>query len=184
MRRILLLLITIILFSSCKKNPTNDFDYIEYSSFDNGNILYSIKIFPDGKINIYSYNFFRPQKKYYSVTIDKKEMDSIVSLSKQILDTKIDSVNKFDCIQCLSFCLIIKTKNRKFETKYLGEKFSNKNLPQLHRFAIQMDNLLNKQIRTIDSTFVFESISEYLLPPPPPGQSNVDIINKILPNQK
>jgi len=182
MRIISILLLFIVLFSSCKKNQKNDFEYIEYSSLGNLRVLYSLKIFPDGKSNIYTYNVSRDRKSYFLVTLDKKEMDSIFALSNVILNSKIDSFNEFGCDQCISLCLIIKSKNQKFKTFYSGQFYKDQNLQMLDRFSILMHKIANRYIKTVDTAFVFESLSEGLLPPPPQGESNTERILKYLPN--
>ena len=101
-----------------------------------------------------------------------------------ILNSKIDSINEFECDQCLRFYLIINTDKRKFITTYHGQLYSEKKVKMLDRFAAQMDKIIFRHIKTIDSAFLFESLKEYLLPPPPPGENQTDIFMKYLPNRK
>jgi hypothetical protein len=183
MRIVSIFILTIALLSSCNKKQTSNFEYVEYSSIGNFQVLYSLKILPDGKSNIYTYNIFKNKKSYYLVTLDKMEMDSISELSKLILNAKIDQFNEFSCDQCLRLCLIIKTKNQKFKTFYHGQFYKDQNLQMLDRFSVLMDKIANRYIRTVDTAFVFESLSEGLLPPPPQGESNTERILKYLPNR-
>jgi hypothetical protein len=142
-----------------------------------------LKILPNGKSNIYTYNIFKNKKSYYLVTLDKKEIDSIYALSKLILTAKLDSFNEYSCDQCLRLCLIINTKNHKFKTFYHGQFYENQNLQMLNRFSVLMHNIANRYIETVDTAFVFESLSEGFLPPPPQGESNAERFLKYLPNK-
>ena len=179
MRTISLFILTIVILSSCNKKQLPNFENIDYSRFGNDEVIYSLKIYDDGKTNIYKYNLRKERKSFYTVTLDKIELDSISSLSKLILNAKFDTLNEFGCDQCLSYCLIINSKNHKFKTSYFGQLFAEKNMHLLDRFAVQMDKIAAKSIETVDSTFVFESLSGIIITPRPPDQPN--LIDKFIP---
>lgn len=179
MRTISLFILTIVILSSCNRKQLPDFENIDYSRYGNDGALYSLKIYNDGKTNIYKYNLIKERKYFYTFTLDKIELDSISSLSNLILNAKFDTLNEFGCDRCLSYCLIINNKNHKFKTSYFGQLFTEKNMQLIDRFALQMNKIAAKHIETVDSTFVFESLSGIILPPRPPDQPN--LFDKFIP---
>jgi hypothetical protein len=179
MRIIFLLVLTTVFLSSCEKKQTNYFEYIDFSRYGNDETLYSLKIYNNGKTNIYKYDLRKERKSFYTVTLDKMELDSITSLSKLILNAKFDTLNEFGCDRCFSYCLIINSNNHKFKTSFSGQLFSEKKMQLLDRFAVQVNKIANKHIETIDSTFLFESISGIILTPHPADQPN--LFDKFIP---
>ena len=178
MRRVLFLVLTVIFISSCSQEKSKNFESIDFSRFGDLTDIGSLKIFNNGRIYIYNYNLFKEKKYYYMLTLDKSEMDTISTMTNLILNAKYDSVNNSSCTRCLKYCLIIKTKNRRFKTMYDGRLFSDRSMKNLDRLVYYMIKLSNEAEKSIDSTFVFESWSNDLLPPPPPNQDNTEFKSK------
>jgi len=178
MKRIIFLVLPLVFICSCYHEKANSFESIDLSRFGDLTDIGSLKILNNGQTYIYNYNLFKEKKYYYRLTIDKSELDTISYMTDLILKEKYDSVNNSNCTRCLKYCLIIKTKNRKFKTMYDGQLFSNRSLKNLDRLVSYMIKLSIKAEKSIDSTFVFESWSNDLLPPPPPNQDNTEFKSK------
>jgi hypothetical protein len=171
MRIILYISIFTLVILACK-NKTEKFQQIDYSCFIDPAEIYSVKISCEGHANIYTYNKYWNSKYYYDLTLDKAIFDSLTQLSELIMNSNFDSFYSLDCERCLSYCLIIKTNKRNFKIIYHGQLFTDKSLILLDRFSRNINFIVQDRRKSVDSIYRFESWSKYILPPPPPGDSN------------
>jgi hypothetical protein len=175
MKRNLLFALIVILITSCNQNQTPDFDSIDFSiNRDRAQELYSLKIFQDGKtfikenVHIFDYKEYK-----YVFTLSKNVVDTISLLTKSIINSKLDSVYYTDCLSCMDFNLIIKTKENKFKFFHRGDLNSNDKFKILEDYVRYLNNLIDNSIRSVDSSLKFESWTDRLLPPPPPTMKDV-----------
>ena len=166
-RKSITILISIILLLGCKRQKEQkesvSFDSIDYSFYLG--YTESIKILSDGEMFIF--NYFETNK-YYSLKLDKSDLDSLSNMTKMLFNIKIDSVYQAqNCDHPISFCLIIKSKQGNIMTSYLGDCNEAK-WNSLFRMTKVLSDLCKKAIEHSDSAFVFESRSRLILPPPPP----------------
>ena len=164
--KLIKVLILIIALSGCNvPKEETPFESVDYSFF--AGYLNSIKIYGSGQALI-SFNLHQ-WNEFYSLTLDKANLDSISNMVRVLSKIKIDSIySETICDHCASFGLIIKSKEYTLSTSYNGE-FHEKELNSLFRLTHYLDNLIDKVTKTADSIFVFESKSRLILPPPPPA---------------
>ena len=161
----LLLALIIIGITSCIPRHTRDFEFIDLSiSHERAQKQYSLKIFQDGKTYIKSYKGDK-----YIFTLDKYTVDTISLLTKSILNSKLDSVYYTDCLSCINFNLIIKSKENKFQFFHIGDLYSNEKFKILEDYVCYLNSLIDRSMISVDTSFKFESWTDRLLPPPPPS---------------
>jgi hypothetical protein len=73
----------------------------------------------------------------------------------------------------MDFNLIIKTKENKFKFFHLGDLNSNDKYKILDDYVRYLNKLIDISMRSVDSSFKFESFTDRLLPPPPPTMNDV-----------
>jgi len=173
----IILLITVLTFG-CKPHVSKDFEKIDFSYWGTHPKRFGIKIHNDGKTYLSIENGWTHVKTNYVLNLNKKEMDTISYLIRKILVNKYDSIYESGCDQCLTYCLILNTKHKKFKVSIFGDLCSNSFIKPINLFAIQMRNLVKKFETNADSTFIYES-EKYLIlfPPPPPPDSIIEIMN-------
>jgi hypothetical protein len=180
MKSNLLLALIVILITSCNQRQKPDFDYIDFSIYrDRAQKIYRLKIFQDGKAYINS-----NQKIYidsykennYVFTLSKNIIDTISLLIKPIETSKLDSVYYTDCLSCMNFNLIIKTKENKYKYFHLGDLGENSKFKILEDYVNYLYRLIGRSMTSVDSSLKFESWTDRLLPPQPP--SIKDVIKK------
>ncbi len=164
-----LLLIPLLIITSCNRpKEPKVFEYIEFSRFNFWNKKsYSLKIQENG-------NMFYLHRlgycEYYKKMLTTNEIDNISKKVIEILDIRFDSsYYSAGCEHFLTYCLIIKTKNKKFKTFFRGQLFSNKYRMVLDSFACHLDSISTNLHMKIDTNIVFESWTRDLVPllPPP-----------------
>jgi len=173
---LLFALILISITTSCKMKHTNDFEFIDLSIYkDRVQKSYSFKIFQNGKayINIGSTHFNSYKENNYVFTLNKNAVDTISLLTKSILTSKFDSVYYTDCLNCINYSLIIKTKDNKFKFFHIGDFDTDSKFKILEDYIIYLNKLIDRSIIVVDSSFKFESWTDRLLPPPPPTLKDV-----------
>lgn len=164
----LISVLIIVLITSCYQKQTHDFEYIDLSIYkDRAQKYYSLKIFQDGKAYINSYTGNK-----YVFTLNKYTVDTISVLTKSIMKLKLDSVYYTDCLSCINFNLIIKSKEDKFHFFHIGDFYSNDKFKRLEDYIRYLNKLIDRSMISVDSTLKFESWTDLLLPPPPPGMKN------------
>jgi hypothetical protein len=152
------------LITSCNLKQSRDFEFIDLSIYkDRPQKYYCIKIFQDGQAFIKSYNGNR-----YILSLNKSTLDTIFSLTNSIIDSKFDSVYYTDCLACINFNLIIKTSKSKFQVFHIGDLYSNDKFKKLDDYVCYLNQLIDRSMISVDSSFKFESWTDHLLPPPPP----------------
>ena len=182
MRIILYVLILFSVICGCTNNKEN-FQLIDYSCFIDPAEVYSIKISNNGQANLYSYNKYWNSKYYHDITLEKAVLDSLNKLTGLIMNSKFDSTYSLGCLRCLSYCLIIKTNKRNLKVTYHGQLFTEKSLILLDRFSKNIRLIVRDRRKSVDSIYIFKSWSKYLLPPPPPCDSDYEAtVKEYLPN--
>jgi len=168
MRVTLTSLIFLILICCKREVKTNsDFELIDLSIFTGWRDFYCLKVTNDGKTYAYN-NRYRKGETYYTMTLDKIELDSISKLIKSILNSSIDTLYENSCVDCGCFNLIIKTKDQKFKSFVYGINTDNKDVDCMNHLVYFLFQIAHKYRDTIDSAFVFESKTKHFYPPPPP----------------
>ena len=182
MKSNLLLALIVILITSCNLRQKPNFDYIDFSIYrDRAQKSYRLKIFQNGKTFINS-----DQKIYidsykennYVFTLSKNIIDTISLLIKPILTSKLDSVYYTDCLSCMNFNLIIKTKDKKYKFFHLGDLGIDSTFKILEDYVGYLYRLVGSSMITVDSSLKFESWTDRLLPPPPPPPPMKDVVKK------
>jgi hypothetical protein len=166
-RKSIAILILTILLLGCKRQKEQkeplSFDSIDYSYYLG--YTESIKILSDGEMYIF---YYFETDKYYSLKLDKSDLDSLSNMTKMLFNIKIDSVYQAaNCDHPISFCLIIKSKQRNLMTSYLGD-CNEAEWNSLFRMTKVLSDLSKKAMEQSNSAFIFESRSRLILPPPPP----------------
>jgi hypothetical protein len=170
----LLIIVMILLLTACSKRQSRDFTLIDYSCYaDRQEDYYCLKIFNDGNAYLYNFDKIKERKYYYSLILTKSETDSISMLVKEMLIAKLDTINLFSCLSCYDFSLIIKKQYTSFRTYYSGEQYSDCGIKELDAFKKYMNRLIINLIASVDSNFVYQSWSKFLLPLPP-GDVNIN----------
>jgi hypothetical protein len=178
---LLLALIVISITTSCKLRHTNDFEFIDLSIYkDRAQKSYSFKIFPDGKayINTGIPYFNLHKENNYVFTLNKNAVDTISLLTKSIVTSKFDSVYFTDCLNCINYNLIIKTKENKFKFFHVGDLDLDRKFKPLEDYVIYLTKLIERSIIVVDSSFKFESWTDSLKPPPPPPPPIKDVVKE------
>jgi hypothetical protein len=170
MKSKLLFALIVILITSCNPIQTPDFEFIDFSiNRDRVQEFYSLKIFPDGKafikenVHIFSYKEYK-----YVLTLNKDVLDTITLLTKAIVNSKLDSIYYTECLSCMDFNLIIKTKENKLKFFHRGDLNSNDKYKILEDYVRYLNKLIDISMSSVDSSLKFESWTDRLLPPPPP----------------
>jgi hypothetical protein len=180
MKNNLLFALIVILITSCNLRQKRDFDFIDFSIHrDRAQKYYSLKIFQDGKAFITSkeiVHIYTDKENNYVFTLSKDAVDTISLLTKSIVTSKLDSVYYTDCLSCMDFNLIIKTKENKFKFFHLGDLHSNSKFKILEDYVSYLNKLIDRSMRSVDSSLKFESWTDRLLPPPPPTM--MDVVKK------
>jgi hypothetical protein len=87
---------------------------------------YCLKVYNDGRTYVYENKHNRKNERYFHLTINQNEIDTISSIVKVILSLKHDAINnKNDCFDCDCYNLIINTKDKKFKSFVYGESSNN-----------------------------------------------------------
>jgi len=143
-----------------KQNQSISFEVIDITFCRSSWAVQSIKVSNDGKCFIY-FHVRDPDKNYksfYNLTLDKKDIDSLVRMSNKILISTFDSiVSSIDQDHSDDYTLIIKTKKRKFKTTFKGQMFYNKDLKFLDDLASYLLELSHQKIEFLDNNLIFES---------------------------
>ncbi len=161
----------IIALFSCKEQKVikdlSTFESIEYSFYLG--YFQSIKILNNGVTQISDSSGYAGTK-FYSLTLDKTIIDSLSKMTKMLFNIKLDST--YDAPICdhpISLSLIIKTKERTISTSYFGDQ-NESQLSSLFHLTNYLGGICKKEIEHVDSTFVFDTKSRLILPPPPPSR--------------
>ena len=177
MKNNLLFALIVILITSCNPRQTPDFEFIDFSIHrDRAQEYYSFKIFQDGKAYITSkeiVHIYTDKENNYVFTLSNDAVDTISLLTKSIITSKLDSVYYTDCLSCMDFNLIIKTKENKFKFFHRGDLNSNDKFKILDDYVRYLNRLIDISMRSVDSSLKFESWTDRLLPPPTPMMKDV-----------
>lgn len=159
----------VLVFICCKRDIKThpDFELIDLSIFNGWTDFYSLKITNDGKTYVYN-NKHRIGETYYTMTLNNVELDSISKMIKPILNSSIDSLYTYDCVDCALFNLIIKTKDKRIKSFVDGIDTKNKDVESMNQLVHFIYQIADKYRNSIDSVFVFESKTKHFYPPPPP----------------
>jgi hypothetical protein len=159
-----------LLFLTCCHSEnviTSDFDKIDISIFDGGTDFYCLKVLRDGRTFIFN-DRINKYKKYFTVELEKHDLDSISRMAQLILASHLDTLYEANCQDCGAFNLIIRAKDKKFKSLVFGideEKVETKSLVNLMNFLYK---IAKKSRISIDSVFTFESRTRGFYPPPQP----------------
>ncbi len=178
MKNILLFALIVILITSCNLRQKTNFDYVDFSIYrDRSQKVYKLKILKDGQAFINSENLdtFHPfkEKNNYVFTVSKDVIDTISLLTKNIITSKLDSVYFTDCLSCMDFKLVIKTKEKKYKFFHLGDLGVDSKFKILEDYVMYLYNFVGQSMKSVDSSLKFESWTDSLLPPPPPPMKDV-----------
>ena len=157
--RIVLYGFLILILASCTqkkaKEPTS-FKVIDLS-YDNGwTATTSVKVLNNG--NLYKFiEGLHNLKRYYRFEIHQKEIDSISTLVKIILNTKLDTVYKSRCVDCGAYNLIITANSRKLRSYVEDNNNSTKETKCMQNLVAFIMKITYVEHETEDSCFNFES---------------------------
>jgi hypothetical protein len=171
MKHKLILGLIIIMITACNLRQTHDFEVIDLSiSHERAQKQYSLKVYQDGKayIKTGSAYFNSYKEKNYVFTLNKNAVDTISLLTRSIVTSKFDSVYYTDCLSCINYNLIIKTKENKFHFFHIGDLDLDSKFKLLEDYVIYLTKLIDRSVIVVDSSFKFESWTDRLFPPPPP----------------
>jgi hypothetical protein len=168
MKLISIFILSILLFSckvQKKQKESLSFDSIDYSFYFG--YFESVKILSSGEMFILENNDYPNESKYYSLKLDKANLDSLSNITKLLFDIKIDSFYlALIGDHPISFSLIIRSKEKSFATSYHGD-CNETELNLLFHFNRFLMSLCQKEMEIVDSNFVFKSKSKLILIPPP-----------------
>jgi hypothetical protein len=163
----LLRLTILLLLSGCNtvKDPLsfNSIDYSSYWGFYN-----SIKILNTGKTFIY-YKDFMENTYYYSLDLDKNQLDSLSIMVRTSYSIKLDSTYILERDSGRDFSLIINSDKGRLSTTYSGPYTGVEGLDKLYSFIDNLIGVSEKLRKSVDSDFDFESKTKLrmILPTPP-----------------
>jgi hypothetical protein len=140
--------------------------------------MFGVKIQNDGKTYLSVENTMTQVKTNYFLHLASNDIDTISSLIRNILVNKFDSIYEFGCDQCLTYSLIIKTKDHKFKVSFHGYLFADCITKPIDQFAFYVNKMVKKYQTNVDSTFIYESKQYLILPPPLPHPTIVPIGKK------
>jgi hypothetical protein len=170
MKLIVIPILIIALFGCKEQNVIKDsstFESIEYTYFVG--YFQSIKILKNGVTQISDSSGYSGTK-FYSLTLDRTILDSLSKMTKMLLNVKLDSFYDAPIADHpISLSLIIKTKERTISTSYSGDQVESQ-WNSLFHMTDYLGDLCKKEITHVDSTFVFETKSRLIMPPPPPAK--------------
>lgn len=151
----LLRLIILLLLSGCNtvKEPLsfNSIDYSSYWGFYN-----SIKIHNTGKAYIY-YKDFMENTYYYSLDLNKNQLDSLSNMVRTLYTIKIDSIYMLERDSGRDFSLIINSDKGRLTTTYSGPYNGVEGLELLYSFIDHLLGVSENLRKSVDSNFDFES---------------------------
>lgn len=163
----LLKLTTLLLISGCSNTEEplsfNSIDYFSFWGFYN-----SIKIQNTGKTFIY-YKDPMENTYYYSLYLNKNQIDSLSDMVRVLYTIKIDSLYILERDSGRDFSLIIKSEKGRLETTYSGPYNNVEGLELLYRFIDHLIDVSEKLRKSTNSNFDFESRTKLkmILPTPP-----------------
>ena len=169
MRSIIFILVIFSMISCrTKTQELPNFELIDLSFSDGWTDYYCLKVFNDGKTYVFN-DRHRKGETYFRVNLGSKEIDSISSLVKVILSSKLDTIYERSCVDCAFYNLIIKTKDKKFKSYVYGIDDSNKSVSCMNNLTHFLYKIAEQSRNSIDSVFVFESRTKqfFKIPPPP-----------------
>lgn len=166
----------VLLFIGCSGQKTNKndkstaFNLIDMT-IEGETGVYSLKMSESGKTYICIDENRNKKSIYYTFDIGEKEKDSINYLVRQIKQTKIDTLYTANCDDCISYRIIIKSKDVIVKTKVELKddsvdslKYMNKLVSYLSNIAITTKNLLEENFKFNSKTSEFYPIQ--FTPPP------------------
>jgi hypothetical protein len=163
-------IISILSLSGCKMNSATvpTFDLIDVSVSNGWGDYYCIKVNDSGFVHIYN-DIHERVKTYFTLTLDKIELDSVCKLSEVVLNSKPDTLYYGRCVDCGSFNLIIKSKGKVIRCHVNGINSHSKEYSQANSLVMYLNKLAEKSKRDLESEFIYESRTKffYSLPPPP-----------------
>ena len=165
--RVICLIFVIGLLISCNvNNDSKDFELID-ASINNGGNLNCFKINKNGKANFYNCRRYDKRKRYYQILLTNVQIDSLSKMICSIINSKLDTLYSCPSDHDGSEIFVIKTKDKNFKFSVSGSCYKDKEVKYIYNLTRYLNDLARKTNKTIDSTFVFESYSKYLFPPPP-----------------
>ena len=172
--RLIIVGLVILLMISCRKKAQEvpSFELIDLSYCNGWTDYYCLKVFNDGKTYVFN-DRHRKGERYFRANLGKKEIDSVSTLVKVILSSKIDTLYKRLCCDCSYYNLIIKTnKGKKFKSFVDGVDYSNKSIDCMNKLTHYLCGIAGNARNSMDTLFIFESRRNEFYPPPPPPLRN------------
>lgn len=153
---------------SCKQKEidSSPFDFVDVSIYNGWTDFYSLKVLNNGKTYILN-DKLQKGIAYYTLTLNQTEIDSLTSLIKLILDSRLDTLYNNSCVDCGRYNLIIQTKNKTFSSFVNGIQDSP-DLNTMNELTDYLYKIAEKGRKSLDSTFIFKSRTRWFFPPPPP----------------
>ena len=166
MKSILKLTVLLVLSGCTNVKEPLSFNSIDYSSY--WGYYNSIKIQNTGKAYLY-YKDFMENTYYYSLDVNKIQLDSLSAMVKTLSTIKIDSIYKLERDSGRDFSLIINSDKGRLATTYSGPVIGVEGLTPLYNFIDHLSRLSYELRKSVDSKFDFESRYklEIILPHPP-----------------
>lgn len=162
---IIYLVLIIIFLASCEeKNESNkDKCLVEASIYDGWSDYSSIKINKNGK----SYIQIQDQQNnntFYTISIKKAEMDSVIFLLNKIKLLKVDFIHKAICSDCGFYDLILEEQKLFHVDNISNSNEEIKDLNQLVKLLIDIINTSKKEL-TIQFNFKSRLKMNHVSPP-------------------
>jgi len=175
---IYIVLSVVLLVSGCADNKPVDKDDLSFDSIDVTFLLgwrggpYQIKVDKSGEVQlvVIDYHFKEKANEYYSLTMEKPELDSISSLINKIDLSKVFDTEGDDCNRCLLYHIVIKKDGGYLlDSSFSGDVNSDYEIDRS-----KLNNLIIYLSRTdvfeksaeMRNKFQFESKLERLYPEP------------------
>ena len=164
-------LISILLLSFvCCNNKTvkeKSFDLIDLSIDDGWMNYYCLKVYNDGQTFIFN-SYHGRGEVYYKINLVESEIDSVNKMTNSILSQQFDSLYQRRCADCGSYNLIIKSKNKNFQSHVEGIVERENELKTMNNLVIYLNKIAETAKDKLDSSFHFESRTKEFYPVPPP----------------
>jgi len=165
----LLILTMIITLLSCEEQKKDEIFESVDCTFYTGYIK-SIKVLDDGKAYMrydkssqFEQNLLE-SKELYSFELDKIQLDSISKMAHTLLSIQVDSFAELSSDNRVSFSIIVKSNNKRQQTKHNGGLDSVKGMKLLYHLVNYLDELSNNAKLKEDTAYIFESRRNLILP--------------------